>query len=199
MQTLKEFISKYVTFDEEEWSVLEQRVAYRSYAKGEMIHSSHDIWDTLYFVQSGLIRSYIMSDIGKEATRQFHFNNDKANILNLFVVDYASMRQQTPGTIGFEVLEDCELIAIRRETIDHIHGTSKKWERLSRMLLESAYMQSTAFYQSVISRTAKENYQHIRDHMSHLMDLVPQYHLATYIGITPVSLSRIKQELESPS
>lgn len=65
------------------------------------------------------------------------------------------------------------------------------------MLLESAYVHSTAFYQSIMNRTAKENYRYIRDNMSHLIELVPQYHLATYIGITPVSLTRIKQELES--
>ncbi len=197
MQTLQSFVDHYVRFERDEWEILEQRVAYCTYHKGERIHSARERWNALYFVQSGLVRSYVLHDTGKEATRQFHFNNDKANILNLFVVDYASLSQQAPGTIGFEVLEDCALIRIDRETIDHLHDISKKWERLSRMLLESAYMEATVFYQSMMSRSAKENYRHIREHMSYLVDLAPQYHLATYIGITPVSLSRIKQELDT--
>ena len=197
MQTLQSFIDNYIDFDESEWEILKQRVVHCSYHKGERIHSVQEGWDALYFVQSGLVRSYVLHETGKEATRQFHFNNDKANILNLFAVDYASLSQQTPGTIGFEVLEDCMLIKIDRETIDHLHDISKKWERLSRMLLESAYMEATGFYQSMMGRSAKENYQYIRENMSYLVDLVPQYHLATYIGITPVSLSRIKQELDT--
>ena len=196
MIELKVFAGGYVTFDAEEWTELEEKLEYSSYKKGEMIHFSHDIWDALYFVRSGLIRSCLVTGVDKASTRQLHFNNDKATILNLFVVDYNSMSKQIPGTIGFEVLEDCELVRISTETIDYLHSISKKWERLSRMLLESAYIESSAFYQSIINRPAKENYLHIRDNMSHLIDLVPQYHLATYIGITPVSLSRIKQELD---
>jgi len=197
VKTLKAFVDSYVSFDTEEWAELEERLELRTYRKGEMICSSYDVWDTLYFIRSGLIRSYIMTEEGREVTRQFHFNNDKANILNLFVVDYKSMTQQEPSTIGFEVLEDCELISIKAETIDYMHSVSKKWERLSRMVLESVYVTSSVFYQSIITRSAKENYRYICDNMSHLIELVPQYHLATYIGITPVSLSRIKQEVES--
>jgi len=65
------------------------------------------------------------------------------------------------------------------------------------MLLENAYVEATEFYQKIIFRSGKENYRDLRENMPHLIDLVPQYHLATYIGITPVSLSRIKQELEN--
>lgn len=126
MQTLRSFIEQYMRFDVSEWEILEKRVTCCTYDKGAKIHCTHDIWDALYFVQSGLVRSYFLSDTGKEATRQFHFNNDKATILNLFVVDYASMSRETPGTIGFEVLEECALIRIDRETIDYIHDVSKK-------------------------------------------------------------------------
>jgi len=197
MPTLKAFVESYIQFTEAEWHVLENRLECTHYKKGEMIHSARDIWDELYYIKEGLIRSYLISDTGKETTRQLHFNNNKANILNLFVVDYASLSHQTPSTIGFEILQDCALVKINRETIDAIHAESKKWERLSRLFLESAYVKSTEFYQQVINRSAKENYQDLCENMSHLIELVPQYHLATYIGITPVSLSRIKQELES--
>lgn len=197
MIALKAFIDRYVVFEPEEWAILEERLEYVNYQKGEMIHFTHDIWDALYFIRSGLVRSCLVAGADKASTRQLHFNNSNATILNLFVVDYESMSKQQQGTIGFEVLEACELVKINVETIDYLHKTSQKWERLSRLLLESAYMESSTFYQSIITRSAKENYLHIRDNMSHLIDLVPQYHLATYIGITPVSLSRIKQELES--
>jgi len=197
VSTLKAFVESYMQFTEAEWQVLENRLECTHYKKGEMIHSARDIWDELYYIKEGLIRSYLFSDTGKETTRRLHFNNNKANILNLFVVDYASLSHQTPSTIGFEILQDCALVKINRETIDAIHAESKKWERLSRLFLESAYVKSTEFYQQVINRSAKENYQDLCENMSHLIELVPQYHLATYIGITPVSLSRIKQELES--
>ena len=197
MLELKTFVERYVAFDDTEWATLKNRLETVQYKKGEMIHGTHDIWQELYYIKSGLIRSYIISDTGKEATRQLHFNNTHASILNLFVVDYASLSHQTPSLIGFEVLQDCELIKVSRETIDMIHHRSHKWERLSRMFLESAYMKSTEFYQQIITRSAKENYKDLRENMSHMIELVPQYHLATYIGITPVTLSRIKQELES--
>ncbi len=196
MIALKTFVDRYVAFEPEEWAVLEEKLVYVNYQKGEMIHFTHDIWDALYFIRSGLVRSCLVAGAGKASTRQLHFNNNNATILNLFVVDYASMSKQQPGTIGFEVLEACELVRIDMDVINDLRNASAKWEKLSRRLLEAAYIESSTFYQSIIARSAKENYLHIRDNMSHLIDLVPQYHLATYIGITPVSLSRIKQELE---
>ena len=197
MIALKEFISRYMLFDLEEWAVLEQGLTSVSYQKGEMIHFSHDPWDALYFLHSGLVRSYLVSGSGRASTRQLHFNNHNATILNLFVVDYESMSRQQPGTIGFEVLEACELTRIDLDLITDLRNASAKWEKLSRLLLEAAYIESSTFYQSIIARPAKENYRYLRDNMPHLMDLVPQYHLASYIGITAVSFSRIKQEIES--
>jgi len=197
MPTLKEFVNHYVALGNKEWELLASRIETHHFKKGETIQFSDDIWSTLYYINSGLIRSYILGSTGKEATRQLHFNNENATILNLIVVDYVSMVKQTHSLIGFEVLQDCELIAIPKGTVDMIRASSNQWEKLSRMLLESAYIESTAFYQKMINHSARENYQDLLENMPHLIGLVPQYHLATFIGVTPVTLSRIKKEMET--
>jgi CRP-like cAMP-binding protein len=195
--TFKNFIAYNIGVTDDEWRLLEERLETRTYKKGEMISFKDDIWKDVMYINHGMVRSYIINDEGKDFTRQFYFNSPESRTANLFVIDLSSFTTQQPSNRSFEVLTDCEVIVFSRETLYGLYEKYKKWEFIGRKMAELAYIDMDLFYYNLLTKTPKERYIYLKNTMSNLLDDVPQYHIASYLGITPVSLSRIKKSLES--
>lgn len=199
MQTYKDFIHKHINLEEEDWNLFQSRMEIRHFKKGDIISYQDDIWTELLYINSGFIRSYIINDSGQEFTRHFHFNTKESDILNLFVVDYTSFIDQVPSSTGFEVMEDAEVSVLKHADAQLMYGLSQKWERYGRRMAELAYIRKSSLYEELLITNAKQRYISLITTMDEWFNKVPQYHLATYLGITPVSLSRIKKEVELES
>jgi len=195
--TFKNFIAYNIGVTDDEWRLLEEKLEIRKYKKGEMISFRDDVWTDVMYINYGMVRSYIINDEGKDFTRQFYFNSPESRTANLFVIDLSSFTTQQPSNRSFEVLIDCEVIVFSRETLYGLYEKYKKWELIGRKMVELAYIDMDLFYYNLLTKTPKERYIYLKKTMSNLLDDVPQYHIASYLGITPVSLSRIKKSLES--
>ena len=195
MLTFKNFIAYNIGVTDDEWRLLEEKLEIRKYKKGEMISFRDDVWTDVMYINYGMVRSYIINDEGKDFTRQFYFNSTESRTANLFVIDLSSFTTQQPSNRSFEVLTDCEVIVFSRETLYGLYEKYKKWELIGRKMAELAYIDMDLFYYNLLTKTPKERYIYLKKTMSNLLDDVPQYHIASYLGITPVSLSRIKKSL----
>jgi len=197
MLPFKNYIAGNIGVTDEEWRLLEENATIKRYAKGEQIRFKDDIWTEVMYINYGMVRSYIINDSGKDFTRQFYFNTDESRTANLFVLDLTSFTTQLPSNRSFEVLTDCEVISFSRKTLYGLYEKYKKWEFIGRKMAEFAYIDMDLFYYNILTKTPKERYIFLQNTMSNLLDDVPQYHIASYLGITPVSLSRIKKSLEN--
>ena len=195
MLPFKKFIDNNIGVSNKEWSLLEKELIIRTYKKGENICFKNDIWTDVMYINYGMVRSYIINDEGKDFTRQFYFNTTESRTANLFVLDLNSFTTQLPSNRLFEVLTDCEVIVFSRKTLYELYEKYKKWELIGRKMAEFAYIDMDLFYYNLLTKTPKERYIYLQKTMSNLLDDVPQYHIASYLGITPVSLSRIKKSL----
>ncbi len=148
------------------------------------------------YLHSGLIRSFIITDTGKEFTRQFYFNTNESRIGNLLVTDFRSVLTKEPSTRAFEVLEDSELHIFKQSTVTSFYAQNHAWERVGRLLAQMAYVQMDEYYCRLLTHTPKEHYLKLKNKMPKLCEEVSQYHLASFLGITPVTLSRIKQSCD---
>ncbi len=193
--TLREFITKKVGLEEEEWEILEPHLRRRVLQKGESIRFKDDIWNEVMFIEEGMVRSYIINDEGKEFTRQFYFNSPESSVANLFVLDLTSLTLQTPSIRGFEVLQDCIVTVVPGEILYHLYETDKNWERVGRKMAELAYIDMERFYHEMLTLTPAQRYRRLEKNMQSLLCRVSQYHVASYLGITPVSLSRIRKKM----
>jgi CRP-like cAMP-binding protein len=101
-----------------------------------------------------------------------------------------------PSNRGFEVLTDCEVTIFSKKTLDELYQKYKKWEFIGRKMAEFAYIDMDLFYYNLLTKTPKKRYLYLKKTMSNLLEDVSQYHIASYLGITPVSLSRIKKSLK---
>jgi len=194
-QTIKSFIQKYVNLDSEQLKQVDSIISTRYYKKNEIISFPDDIWTEYIFINTGIIRSYIINDEGKDFTKQFCFNTSQSKIGNLFAVDFESLLTGTPSYCSFEVLKDSEVTVFSKKDIDRLRNESNIWKNLSNIMSNLAYLHTNEFADALLTKSAKQRYIKLREDISMIIDKIPQYHIATFLGITPVSLSRIRKEL----
>lgn len=190
----RQFIEKYVNLNFIEWSLIKSKLKVVHYKKGDIIHHIGDTPSQLLFITEGLARSYVISENGKDNTWTLYFSDANSHIVNLFVVDYDAFIHRTESKIEIEALEDCTLIATNYIDINYIYNQTKKGDRFGRLMAEEAY---GFIHHRIISsqtKSAKERFIEFMQTTPHLLEKVPQYHIATYLGITPQHLSRLKKE-----
>ncbi len=191
----KKFIYQYVPFSLTEWELLQKLSRVERFKKGEIIHLSGSVFEKIYFLNNGLIRAYIIDADTKNFTWNLFFNDKNSEMTNVYVVDYESFVNKSESKITFEVLEDCELISTTYDNLSLFYNESKASERFGRIMAELAY---SSVHNSVINKltkTAQERYEDLIKNSPYLLEKVPQYHIASFLGVTPQSLSRIKKSL----
>jgi len=190
----KKFIENYINITKLEWEHYKSKISIEYYKKGQIIHHAGNVCNKISFINSGLARSYLLDDNGKDYTWNIMFNDSNAKVDNLFVVDYYSFITQNESMVTIEVIEDCELLVLAYEDISSLHKTLQKEERLSRLITEVAY---TTLYKKMLDRqtkTSQERFEALMQSTPYLLDKVPQYHIATYLGMTPQYLSQLKKD-----
>jgi len=193
---LKKFLMQYVSFNKLEWFIIKSRAKVLKFKKKEIIHYAGDICTKAYFVNSGLLRGYIVDENGKDYTWHIFFNDEYAKLSNLFAFDYESFINQTKSKITIEVLEDCEVLEFKKKDVDFIFNYSKRGEKLGRLFAQEAYSTLHNYIISYTIDNAEEKLIYFLSHSAHWFDLVPQHMIATHLGIRPQSLSRLKKELK---
>jgi len=192
----KYFIAKYVKLNDIDWKLIQSKLKIKKFKKNEIIHHSGDISSATMFVNSGLARSYILDENGKDNTWSIHFNDNNATTVNLFIGDYESFINQTPSQFTIEVLEDCEVVSLDYDDVQFLYDNTKIGNKFGRLIAQEAY---TYLHHSIIIRQtkpAKERFDIFMQNTPYLLDKVPQYHIATFLGITPQHLSRLKKEYD---
>ena len=188
----KNFIKQYIDVTPEEWELYKSKINIEYYKKGQIIHHVGDVCSKISFINSGLARAYMIGEDGKDHTWNIIFNDNNAKVNNLFVVDYYSFITQNESMVNIEVLEDCELLVLEYDDVESLHKTLQKEERLSRIIAEIAY---ATLYEKMVDRqmkTSQERFDAFMQTTPYLLDKVPQYHIATYLGMTPQYLSQLK-------
>ncbi len=188
----KTFLNQYITLNIVEWNILKLKLKIERYKKGDTIHVMGDICTKLAFINSGLARAYMISENGKDYTWSIFFNDENSQMVNLFVVDYDSFINKRESSLYIEVLEDCELVTLEHSDIEFLYKRFKNGERFGRLMSQEAY---SHLHNMVIDRqlkSAKERFNDFMQTTPYLLEKVPQYHIATFLGITPQHLSRLK-------
>jgi len=190
----RQFSSKYVSFNVLEWELLKSKLTVVDYKKGEIFHQAGDVCDHLMCINQGIVRAYVLSDSGDDYTWSIFFNDQDSEMTNVFVVDYESFISQSASRLHFEVLADCQLLALSQKDLQFLYKHAKKAERFGRLMAELAYSYTHNLVIDRMTKSAAERYVEFVERTPYLLDKVPQYHIATLLGITPQSLSRIKKQ-----
>jgi CRP/FNR family transcriptional regulator, anaerobic regulatory protein len=182
---LKEFFRLFVDFSDEELAEVWSFFSPKSLKKGEFLCVPNEIATEIGFLLKGTCRIFYLIE-GRESTR--HLISER-NI----VTSNPSFTTQKPSTEYVEALEHCELLMLSYENLQKMYEISPKWERFARMLAEYAYNEQQKRIYSLIALPAHQRYENFVKESPHLIQKVPQYIIANYLGISPETLSRIRK------
>lgn len=186
---LLEFLNGYVELEPDEADFVRAHIPVRRYEKGAFLLKKGEVSTTFYFILKGSVRLFYEVGI-EERTAFFYFENE-------FVSSYESFTQQTPAKHSLQCLEDTELAEITIETSFALLERFPNFEFLARVIMEK----ELSIYQDIIATfitlSPEERYLKLLEKSPELIERIPQYYLASYIGVRPESLSRIRKRIVS--
>lgn len=156
--------------------------------KGTTIIKADDVVLHQYFVFSGCLRAFFVDSQGKEHTIQFA-------IKDWWISDYTGFFSSTKGILQIECLQDAILFKISRENMEKSYVEIPKLEGFFRKKMEKAFASFQKRILSNLAQSAKERYIAFVNTYPNIEQSVKNYHIASYLGITTESLSRIRKEI----
>lgn len=153
--------------------------------KNEVFEGADKVAQLAGFVNKGILREYELKD-GVEYIHEFYAEGS-------FIGNYISYQHQIPSTTITVAIEPCEIIRFTFETFEKFASQAPDGKRYSEHIAkqkEKALRDRATF---LLTKTPEERYEHFIEHRGDLVNRVPQYHIAQYIGVTPISLSRIRK------
>jgi CRP-like cAMP-binding protein len=161
--------------------------------KRQYLLQQGDVCKYAAFVEKGLLRSYIVNDKGAEHITQFAFEG-------WWIADQFSFLTGEPSEYNIEAMEDCELLLLTKPAEEEMLEKIPKLERYFRILLQNSLIATQKRLASSLSQTAEERYNElIKACPETLPHRIPQHMMASFLGITPETLSRIRRQMASRS
>lgn len=145
----------------------------------------------LYFVRSGLLHSYLTKDNGDNQTIQLALERN-------WISDLSGFISKGPALFNVEALEDTEVFVLDVQAFDQACNELPDFERFFRILIQNAYVATQQRLAATYSDEAEKRYLHLLENQPDLIRRVPQYLIASYLGVKPQSLSRIRKSLAHP-
>jgi len=184
--TLFDFISKYITLTEEEKNAILSLDLFRSLKKGTTLLEKGQKSKDSYFVLKGCIRVYYIMD-GEEKTTAFYTEMDA------FTPHCVVSR--TPSEYSISCVEDSILLVSNSDMEAEINSKFPKFELMCRKLSEELLAQQRIDFDEFKTSSPEQRYQNLLQKRPNLIQRVPQHQLASYLGIQPQSLSRLRARI----
>lgn len=154
--------------------------------KGTDVQAIGHTCKTIYFVKKGCVRIYYFKE-DIDITESFEFEN-------AFVARAESLFTGKPSLKAIQAIEDTSLIAIDSNKLFLLFDTYPDLERLFRKIIETSYVNTVNRIESLQFNTADQRYLHLLKDDKDILKRIPLKYIASYLGITPVSLSRIRAQ-----
>lgn len=185
---IKEILQSIITIHAQDWKQIAKLLTPQTLKAKTLVCREGQTMQYLYFVASGLLRTYVLEN-GKDVST--YFACDKQ-----FISCYSSFILQKPSQENLEVIEDSFVYRISYKDLQMLYQKNPKLERIRSFLAEQNYLCILDRALTLQTKTAKERYiAFMEKHEFKTVQRLPQYMLASYLGIAPESLSRIRKEL----
>ncbi len=183
---LQRTLENIVPFDSQSLNVLMSLFTQKRVNKGMIFAKKGEFSRNIAFVQSGVLRAYYANDKGEEYNKTFFTAGS-------FVGAYSSLVTGGKNLIDIDCLTDSVLLVAEYQKITSLFNTFPQVERLARILAEQFFVKKEKREIEFVTLEAKERYLIFQNEHPTLEQLVPQYHIASYLGISPTQLSRIRR------
>lgn len=185
---LRAHIEKKVRLTEDEFEVCKKYFIPKTIKKHRFLLNEGDVCKYIGYINSGCMREYTIDNKGAEHIIQFAIQDWWISDLNSFLTG-------TPATYNIDATQDSEVLLLEKNAREELLNNCPKMERFFRLLIEANYVATHQRIADSLSLSAEERYLKFINTYPKLFENVSQNQIASYLGITPQSLSRIRKEM----
>lgn len=171
----------------EAWKAFEKCLRVHQYKKGEIILLEGRVCNFISFINKGSVVVFDHVD-GKKHIHNFFFENE-------FTADYESFLTREPAKYGLEAMENTVTFNMHYEDLQKIYLEYPCFERIGRLVAEEHFIRVVRHNASIMSVNPEDRYLKFVKDNSKIVQRVPQYHIASFLGVTPEALSRIRKRI----
>lgn len=186
MEQIRQTMRQMIDVSEDELSEFLSVAITKTFKRQEIISRPDSIPNEIFFINKGIIRVLITDNEGTEHTIHFALENQ-------FIADYSNFIQQQPSIYNLQTLEETQVIILPRSTIEWGYKNLKEGQKMGRLIAEYYFIYQDNRIKNNYVRTPKQRYDSITEVFPNIHNRVPQHMIASYLGITPIHLSRLKK------
>jgi len=189
MKELSEYINKISPIKDDTFDELKKCFKPLKLSKNDFFVVENEYAQQLGFLKKGIVRAFFLNQEGKEYTKQFFVNY-------AIIGSYTSLITKQPNQIAQQALTDCEILVANYSDIENLYSKFHDLERLGRKIAEFYFLEKEQKEIEMALLDASKRYLIMREKFPVIENIVPQYHIASYLGISPTQLSRIRRKLK---
>jgi CRP-like cAMP-binding protein len=187
MIKLEAYLNMLSLISSETWNKISALFTPRVLKKGDYFVKDKQIAKEIGFLESGIVRAFYKNDEALEYNKSFFINPS-------FIGGYTSLITGEPNQISQQALTDCIIQVAKFSDVTELYNTCPDLERAARKLAELFFVQKEQREIEIVLLDADKRYQIFQKDYPFLELQIPQYHVASYLGITPTQLSRIRRK-----
>lgn len=188
MQNFTKYLKAKANIPEPEFELLIKKVKFKNIEKGDVLLRPGEVCHHSFFVEKGLLRSYTVDNPGREHIIQFGSEN-------WIVSDRSSTFFNEPSDLFIDAIEDTDIVLISSDFINEASEISSSFRKYNQIALQNHIRHQQKRINLLLSASAETRYMNFITLYPDLTLRVPQWMIASYLGITPESLSRVRKEL----
>jgi CRP-like cAMP-binding protein len=181
-------IESQVSIPESEWEYLVPHLVECQFEKNVYLVIAGDVADNFYFIIEGLVRFFYSTEDGKEFNKHFAMQNGFAGSFHSFVLG-------APCGFFIQALERTNTLVLPNRLLHKLYERHPCWERLGRRNAENLVLHKEAREKEFLLDSLETRYRRFLKEYPGLVDRIPQYHIASFLGVTNVALSRIRRKI----
>jgi CRP-like cAMP-binding protein len=178
-------VAKHISLNKEETDYFISLLETKQVAKKTIVLKEGQACRHINFVQSGTLRAYYLDNEGKESTIMFA-------VADWWITDMYCFINKLPAMLYIEAIEDSSIFQLKKEYLDELYDKVPKFERFFRIIMQNAYIREQLRVIQNLSLSAEERYHNFVSKYPQVAQQVTQKQIASYLGITPEFLSKIR-------
>ena len=191
VEPLLNYFDRLIPLNKEEKELVIEKFRPRLYRKKQYVLQEGDVCTQFNFVVRGCLRMYKIDEQGNTHMLQFATEN-------YWINDLGSFHSEKPSELNIDALDDTMVLQISHKDLIALYTQAQIFHRIFRVLIENSFVSLQKRLLQNISSTAEERYQSFLETYPHLVNRLPQIQIASFLGITPEFLSRVRNKLSKP-